>query len=506
MIGDTLPPSVSMSSLRTSCPTVLDAPRFEQVRTFKQWLIPNFYKFASRYAESERYTDCFYKVGRSESLDEASVLKTYSTAVELLKYTNSYGSLLEVRVLLHSTCVLSTTLVQLSLSVLSQTPHAELLTAVGEVFHRFATIWTSMSVTGTIASALYSAHLLSRTRGVQTRSLLTLLVEIDDGRQLDSAARTQVENDIAAFTHALAPRTDHPEIAPSVMPEILLLAEDPKPDAPSILANSLWYKYRTSADWAWKVWDNTVASLRQVPVMSKDHERRHTYALRYGQFLLSVDHHTPSGIDKDVLQWFVGTGKSEVLGLTLETWEVLRVVLLFLCVHGALSTTTLLRGLVYPAWQLGADAGLPYLPQATETFIHAASNLFDALVLQAECVISPIIPQELLDAQRIHTRRQDAFREPHFTLLASNIPTLVLLEYNSMVSDELRGIARDLRLRMCESRDIRQSCYRNLDAVRKGFEHPIQSGMVAETLCEPLVNALKLILSESNEGAQRPTL
>lgn len=464
--GNALPLSVSMSSLRTSCPTVLDAPCFEQVRTFKQWLLPNFLKFASR----------------SGSLDEISALKTYSTAVELLKYTHNYGSLLE-----------------LSLSVLSQTSHAELLTAVGEVFHRFATTWTAMNATGMITSALYSTHLLLRTQGGKTRSLLTLLIEMDDGRQLDATARTQVENDIASFTQALAPKTDHPEVVPAVMPEILLLAEDSKPDAPTILANSLWYRYRTSGDWAWKVWDNIVASLRQVPVMSEDQQRRHTYALRYGQFLLNVDHHLPGGIDNDVLQWFLGTGKSEVLGLTLETWDVLRVVLLFLCVHGALSTTTLLQGLVYPAWQLGADAGPLYQPQNMETFIQAASELFDALVLQEECFISPIVPQELLDAQRIHTWRQDAFREPHFTLLACNIPNLVLLEHNNVVSDGLRGIARDLRLRTCESRDIRQSCYRNLDAVRRGFEHPIQSGMVAETLCEPLVNALKMILSEPNE-------
>ncbi|KAG2121417.1 hypothetical protein BD769DRAFT_1629455 [Suillus cothurnatus] len=445
--GDTLPPSVSMSSLRTSCPTVLSAPCFEQVRTIKQWLLPNLHKFTSG----------------SQSLDEISTLKTYSTAVELLRYTHSYGSLLE-----------------LSLSVLSQTSHAELLTAVGEVFHRFATIWTAMNATGTIASTLYSTYLLWRTQGGKARSLLTLITEMDHGRQLDATAKTQVENEIAAFTNALAPKTDHPETVPLVMPEILLLAEDSKPDAPSILANSLWYRYRTSGDWAWKVWDNIVASLRQVPVMSEDHERRHTYALRYGQFLLNVDHYLPGGIDNDVLQWFLGTGKSELLGLTPETWNVLRVVLLFLCVHGALSTTTLLQGLVYPAWRLGADAGPLYQTQNMETFIQAASELFDALVLQEECFISSIVPQELLDAQRIHTWRQDAFREPHFTLLASNIPNLVLLEHNNVVSDELRGVARDLRLRTCRSRDIRQSCYRNLDAVRRGFEHPIQSGMVAE--------------------------
>jgi hypothetical protein len=30
--------------------------------------------------------------------------------------------------------------------------------------------------------------------------------------------------------------------------------------------------------------------------------------------------------------------------------------------------------------------------------------------------------------------------------------------------------------------------------------------MVAETLCEPLVNALKLILSETNEGTWKPAI
>ncbi|KAG2360531.1 hypothetical protein BDR07DRAFT_1223750, partial [Suillus spraguei] len=90
---------------------------------------------------------------------------------------------------------------------------------------------------------LYSTYLLWRTQGGETRSLLTLIVEMDDGRQLDAMARTQVENDIAVFTHALAHKTDHPEAVSSVMLEILLSAEDTKPSAPSIVAHSLWYKY-----------------------------------------------------------------------------------------------------------------------------------------------------------------------------------------------------------------------------------------------------------------------
>ncbi|KAH7922771.1 hypothetical protein BV22DRAFT_1094076 [Leucogyrophana mollusca] len=465
--GEEHPSFVSISALQKSCPTLLEAPRFEQVRTFKQWLVPLFRKF----------------LGRPEPFDGLGLLQTYSTTVELMRYTRCYGSLLE-----------------LSLAVLTHTLHADTLIAVSEVFHRFAIIWTSMNATRAVTAALYATHLIWRTRGIQTRSLFALLVEMDDGHYLEAPERTQIAGDIAAFTHALFPETDYPTTAPSVLPEILLLAEDPNPDAPSMLANGLWYKYRTSFDWAWKVWDNTVASLRQVPVMTPDVDRQHACALRYGQFLLHVDQHLPGGFDDQVLQWLLGTGRGEVIALSVDAWDVFTVVILFLCVHGALSTKTILRGLVFPAWQLGADATSPELAQSTQIFLGAANHLFDVLLLQDDFRVSETLPPDLLDIHRIHTRRQDVFREPHFTLFVGSVPTLVLIEHNSVLPDESRTAAKEVRYKISESDDFRQSCYRNLEAVRHGFEDPLQLGVIAETLCEPLVNALKLILSDSSEG------
>lgn len=79
---------------------------------------------------------------------------------------------------------------------------------------------------------------------MQVRSLLALLVEMDRDRYLDGSARALVAADIPSFAHvslydepvglnadrryALAPKTAMGDAAPSVLPEILLVAEDSK--------------------------------------------------------------------------------------------------------------------------------------------------------------------------------------------------------------------------------------------------------------------------------------
>jgi len=221
--------------------------------------------------------------------------------------------------------------------------------------------------------------------------------------------------------------TDHADPVPDVLPEILLLADDPTLDAPSILANGLWIKYRMSFDWAWKVWDNTVASLRQVPMLRSDIVGRRACALRYGIFLWHVDQHLPTSLDDQVLRWFLGPGKNEVAALSVDAWDVLTVVLLYLSVHGALKTTTILRGLVYPAWLLGAYASPGQQGQCLENCLSAANNLFKHLLLREDGSSETMPPTDLLDVQCIRTRRQDVYREPHFSLLVASIPQLVAL-------------------------------------------------------------------------------
>lgn len=75
------------------------------------------------------------------------------------------------------------------------------MASVIETFHRYVTIWTCMNAAATITAALYTAHQMGRTRGIQSRILLALLVEIDNGQHLDTPSREQVSADIAAFAH-----------------------------------------------------------------------------------------------------------------------------------------------------------------------------------------------------------------------------------------------------------------------------------------------------------------
>ena len=301
---------------------------------------------------------------------------------------------------------------------------------------------------------------------------------------------------------ALQPIVQRSDPVPEVLPEILLLAGDPDSNAPSILANGLWIKYRTSSDWAWKVWDNTVASLRQIPSMTQNVDARRACALRYGCFLWRIDQHLPHGLDGDVLQWFLGPGKSEVVALSADAWDVLSVVLLYLVVNDALKTTTIMEGLVYPAWQLGA-AGNSDQVHVLETYLYTANNLCSHLLLQDDGGNNTMPPIDLSEAQSIRTRCQAVYEKPHFPMLVASIPTLISLENNQDVPEALQNESTSLRCRLCQGSGFRQGAYRNLDLVREAFEsspYLMDSYPSSESLSKRAVAGLRMILCDSREG------
>ena len=368
-----------------------------------------------------------------------------------------------------------------------------------------------------VTAALHSAHHFWRTQGLQSRALLAFLMEADSNRHLNTVAREQVLADIASYTHvrrqntfgspsligirqALQPDTAYPTTVPAVLTEILMLANDPNPEAPSILANSLWYKYRAAPDWAWKVWDNTVASLRQIPVLIADTVGRRACALRYANFLLHVDEHLPNGFDDQVLRWFVGPGKREMMLLSSEAWDVFMVVIIYLSVNGALKTTTVLSGLIYPAWQLAVTASGGNQGQSVEIFLQTSNSLFRILLSEEESNGPDTPTVDLSDLQRIRTRRQEVYREPHFSALVSNIPTLIAIEKNVNVSEDLRRASTALRIALCADQNFCQGAHRNLDAIREAFEQPLNSDTINDEFRESLIDALCLVLWESREG------
>ncbi|KAJ7124966.1 hypothetical protein C8R44DRAFT_127826 [Mycena epipterygia] len=467
--ADGSPLLISLPDLLDKCSNLISASRFEQARTFGHWLLPVLQK---------RITDVTQDHNR---MDQPDLLTWYSVCIELMINTKCFHSALE-----------------LILCVLQHSATVDLLTAVIDTLHRFTCIWTCMNVTGNIVNALYSAHQRwKKTRGGEFRALLNLLVEFDDGRYLDEVSRSNVNADISTFILALRPYSDRPDPVPDVLPEILLLADDLDGDAPSILASGLWIKYRMSLDWAWKVWDNTVASLRQIPFMTPDTSNRRICALRYGAFLWHVDQHLPKGLDEEVLQWFLGPGKNEVAALEADAWDVLTIVLLHLSVHGALQTTTILQGLVYPAWQLGASASNVQQGQSREVLLRAVNALFQQLLLQEDGGPESVPPVGLLELQRIRTRRQAVYQEPHFPFLVSSIPLLVSLESNENLSQDIRKDLALLRLTLSEHDDFRHGAFRNLDAIRETFEHSLQVEEADENRAKSMVGALRVLLSDS---------
>ncbi|KAF9268799.1 hypothetical protein L218DRAFT_984144 [Marasmius fiardii PR-910] len=456
--------SMGFSKLLESC-------RCDQIRVFK-WLQPYLQKVILQ---------------NEPEVSNMGILKIYCTAVELMARARCFDALLE-----------------LTISLLEHSSTVELLITAIDTFHRHATVWTAMDVKRDIISALNGAHHVWKHRGIQSRPLLALLTEFDGGRYLTDALREEIISDTSIMTLALQPHTDHPsDNVPDVLPEILMLANDPRVDAPSILANGLWIKYRMSFSWAWKVWDNTFASLRQIPAMASDPTTRRVYALRYGTFLWHVDQHLPLGLDEQVLRWFLGQGKNEMTALSIDGWDVVIVVLLYLCVHGALQTTSILEGLVYPVWHLGASIATDVQAQSIETYLRAANSLCQQLLVKEECNDDLMPPTSLIDVLCLRTRRQAVYREPHFRLLIINIPVLVLLENNNNVSESLRQEAKDIRHRLCEEDPFRQGVYRNLDKVREAFESsPQLSEGTSEDVSKQTVTALRMVLGEGTDDLE----
>ncbi|KAF9453917.1 hypothetical protein P691DRAFT_798859 [Macrolepiota fuliginosa MF-IS2] len=458
------------TALLDRCKTLVHATRFEQARTFRQWFLPRLEQQISR-----QLVELYFP---GSTITSSALLRIYCISVELMVYAKCFD------------CILG-----LTLHILANTKHPELLVAIIDTLHRFATIWSCMNVIPDIVLALDTAHQTWKTQGVQSRGLLSLLVEFDRDRQyLSSTSRERIESDLAHFTLALRPATERPQPVPDVLPEILVMAADTEPEAPSLLANGLWIKYRTSLDWAWKVWDNAIASLRQVPAMNPDVAQRKACALRYGIFLWQVDQHLPDGLDGDVQRWFVGPGQNEIAALTAEAWDVVTVVLLYLCVHGALKTTTILTGVVYPAWQLGATESTPEV----QVFLNAANNLFQQLLLQENPNTNGIPPVDLFDVQCLQTRRRTVYEEPHFSSLVTSIPLLILLENKPDIPQEIRTEFTSLRHRLCHDTQFRQGAYRNLDVIRAAFE---DSAYLSETssmdLGQHTIVGLRTILGEN---------
>ncbi|KAF5322492.1 hypothetical protein D9619_001365 [Psilocybe cf. subviscida] len=465
------PPAMwtSPKSLLNHCQILMKATRFEQVRTFRQWLIPVIKKYCSRH-QPEANND---------------LLKGYLVAVELMTFAKCFNSILDLTLFMVGNCV-----------------DTDLLNCIISVLDRYVVIWNCMDAMSVIVKALDSTHQAWKLRGVQSRSLLALLSRFDHGRHLDQTSRDRIASDFTAFTMALQPISDLPASVPDTLLEIMALSNDLDPNAPSTLATTLWIKYRSSFDWGWKTWDNAMTAIQQIARAGLDAETRNVHAMKYCNFLWKVDQHLPNGLDNDVLQWLLGQGKIRVGALDEETWEVLRTVLVFLVIHGSIKTTTVLQGLIYPAWREGPTAS-PGQQPASQTHLSAANKLFSCLLLQDDDTKEQTSFMNLFETQCIRTMRQAVYEEPHFPLLVESIPTLIAMENNDNIPTPLRSEASILRQHICQESGFRQGAYRNLDIIRNTFENSpylIDENPASDNLIKSALAGLQMILSDSTGG------
>jgi mediator of RNA polymerase II transcription subunit 12, fungi type len=298
---------------------------------------------------------------------------------------------------------------------------------------------------------------------------------------------------------------ERPPHVPSILHEVHGLANTVIPDAASTVANSLWIKYRTSQDWPIKAWENALSALQNVATSSTlDDVATGDIILRYSTFLVKVDQHLPDGLDRYILNWLSATGRNEMPFLQAPTWSLLEPIILYLVIHGSLSTTTVLSGLIYPACQLAASSS-GSLDSTTLAYLVASCSLFHKLLLgkgsDEQVSTGSTFPRDLFDVQRLRTRRRTVYYEPHFSSLAGTVPLLIYIESAGLLPESLGAQFASLRRELCQDRRFRQGAYRNLDVIREAFEtSPFLVDTSYESLRKDAVAGLRMILWDSVEG------
>ena len=300
---------------------------------------------------------------------------------------------------------------------------------------------------------------------------------------------------------ALRPVGSHADHVPDVLSDIFRLEGNLDPDFPSLLANSLWIKYRTSPEWGWKVWDNVLTSLQRMANSETSTRTGDRYAFSYGLFLWHIDQHLASGLDEAVLHWLTHQGSSQIGSFSLETWNALSTILIYLVAHRSLRITTLLTGLVFPVWQQCASttADHPYLESCTATLVRVANSLCEALLLRRYHSDDPLLA-DIHHIQCIESRKTMVYSEPFFSTLISKIPILIHLENNACLPEDVRIQTGHLRRRLCQEESFRQGAFRNLDSTREAFEKSFIFSETNDDLGKTLITGLGHILCSKDEG------
>ena len=281
---------------------------------------------------------------------------------------------------------------------------------------------------------------------------------------------------------------------------MLSLSRNLAPNAPAEIANSLWYKYRSSRDWSYVVWDYVITGLQQSTSIGLGPTERIAIAHRYAQFLLHVDLHSADGIDCHVTRWFSEPGITISKSLCCESWLITNIVILYLTVHGALRMSTPLQGVVFPAWELAAAISSAQEYEENRVFLEAMMTLCRLLFTAHTATSNDSYPMlDLMERQRLRTRRKGVFQNAVFEQLVARIPSLVAIEVNEHLGKTFREAVRALRYDMCCDKAFRLGACRNIGMVVDSFAKFYIPPHLQEQAHESLVAALRLIFNEEDE-------
>lgn len=414
----TIPSPVSKEEILIICPSLRTASLFNVSRVVRRWVEPKINAFLSD----------------QDSADTAARTDMCTIVLILMHYAQRFESMLEV-------CV----------KMLHFYSSRRMLSVAALTLHHYMEVWTATGNVGVVQEAISDVHSAIAAHNLPAdRSVLRLLNELQPG---SAEGTTTLQRSATNFSPI-----------PRVLPEILLLLQDTRSDAPAILATTLWSKYGTLPNWVLSVWDNIVASLRQIPGMTINEDDRVTYALRYASCLLHIDALLP--LPMDLSEWFTGSGRNELIALDASVWNLLNQVLLYLCLHGSLVISDVLAYVVYSIWASAAEVTSESEGQSAACPSLAVNQLFKLLVLDTELPSHPILPITLSNAYSLHSFRRDVYRHPCFVQLLWGVKALSMMSQSMHLPSNVCESSEKLHATIVADSLFRQGLYAEHERLR----------------------------------------
>ena len=459
LFGGMLPVAEAPGRLRVRLPLLFGGTKFAQARVVGVWLL-----------------QVFLERLRMGSLDDTAVaLRTYSVMSELLVATHCFGPLCDINVALLET---------------SSSP--AVLNAVMDNITRLAFLFKCMDAVHRFDEALSTARQILISQPPALRTLQRLLRTLDRGQSPGLTTLALVDHDlqVAAQQHQPPVGPASPEDLPALDQEITQLAIDTTPNAPAILAHGLWTRYAALVPgWVVGALESIFATLNQVAEESQSAG----YVERFAIFLHEVDILSAGALDSQLGECLLGPIMDDLRQADQPMWDAVAQLLMPLILQGSLSSDTLLRGIVYPAWRLAEDAADADALSQNEAFLTTATLIARSLLVCQPDLESTIGPRTLSEAQKLKAARAAMYDTESFSTTLNAIRGLAAAETLAPDGSTLKTTATATRTALQMDREFCSMVNKHIDLSRDVFLGPSSAAPL-------LVQMLRALLGDSMSG------